>query len=104
VGCVSSTKTKPNNQPARVLSGEAHGEQQARQLALLVGAAAAQRRRTEEPARRRSFTMPCMAQTWKLEVQQNPWMYVCCECALATGAMESSEMLQNLSTCHDAFG
>jgi hypothetical protein len=50
VGCISSTKTKPNNQPARVLSVEAHGEQQARRLALLVGAAAAQWRRIEEPA------------------------------------------------------
>jgi hypothetical protein len=68
VGCIFLTKTKPNNQPARVLLGEAHGKQQARRLALLVGAAAAQRRRTEEPARRRSFTMLCMAQTWKVEV------------------------------------
>jgi len=43
VGLAYLTKTKQNNRPVRVLSGEAHGEQRARRLELLAGAAAAQR-------------------------------------------------------------
>jgi len=72
VGRVSFTKTKLNNRPVRVLSwgkrtasGELGGSHAALRAPPLNG---------DEPARRRSFTVPCMARTWKLEVQQNPWM------------------------------
>ena len=70
VGRVSFTKTKLNNRPVRVLARRA--QRLSRRSAAGWGRPPLN---GDEPARRRS---------WRLEVQQDPWMcHVCRECALA---------------------